>query len=189
MKNISALIFLFVGLIGCNQKENQNRISLSLNGQWQIAQTIEDAIPENFSGNVPVPGLVDMATPAFDSVGVKTDLRNYFWYKTTFSANTDRHKLAFLKFHKTKYGLKAWLNGNEIGENMLNFTPAKFQVTDHLKSGENELVVRVFATPDMLPDSIVWGHDFEKLKYIPGIYDDVELILNNQPFIINTTSS
>ena len=186
MKNQISIVILLIFFISCSQKENLKRKTISLNGQWQIAQSIEDKIPDSFSAEIPVPGLIDLAIPAFDSVGIASTKRNYFWYKTTFQANSEDYDFAFLKFHKTKYGLKAWLNGIEIGENMLNFTPAKFQVNEFLKSNQvNELIVRVFATPDMLPDSIVWGHDFEKLKYIPGIYDDVELILTNPPFIEN----
>ena len=36
-----------------------------------------------------------------------------------------------------------------------------------------------------MPDTVMWGHDFEKLIYIPGIYDDVSLILSGYPFIRN----
>ena len=185
MKNIFLCLSFILLLFACSSSDNEKRKTISLNGNWQITQTLEDKIPATFSQNVPVPGMVDLVTPAFDSVGVNSGLRNYFWYKTTFNTNVDDSQIAILKFHKVKYGLKVWLNGNEVGESMLNFTPAKFQVKEFLQAGENELLVRIFATPEMLPDSIVWGHDFEKLKYIPGIYDDVELILSNPPFIEN----
>ncbi len=184
MKNYLYLVLVVFLFVQCST-ESSKRTTISLKGSWQIAQSVIDQIPEKFEREIPVPGLVDLALPAFDSVGVKTQIRNYFWYKTTFNTNAEDSQIAILKFHKVKYGLKAWINGFEIGESMLNFTPAKFQVKEFLREGENELIVRVFATPDMLPDSIVWGHDFEKLKYIPGIYDDVQLILTNPPFIKN----
>ena len=164
-----SIFYLTVAMLlvasACQISTKEKRKEISLNGNWQITQSIEDQIPEDFEQEIPVPGLVDLAAPAFDSVGVKSALRNYFWYKTTFNANADDSQIAILKFYKVKYGLKAWINGAEVGESMLNFNPAKFQVKEFLESGENELIVRVFASPDMLPDSIVWGHDFEKLKY------------------------
>ena len=29
------------------------------------------------------------------------------------------------------------------------------------------------------------GHDYEKLRYIPGIYDNLEITLSNRPYIEN----
>jgi beta-galactosidase len=36
-----------------------------------------------------------------------------------------------------------------------------------------------------LPDTILNGHDFERINYIPGIYDNVELRLTGYPYIEN----
>ena len=36
-----------------------------------------------------------------------------------------------------------------------------------------------------MPDTIINGYDFEKLTYIPGIYDNVKLVLSSYPFIRN----
>ncbi|MBC8218520.1 MAG: hypothetical protein H8E73_08650, partial [Planctomycetes bacterium] len=41
------------------------RLVVDLNGTWEIAQGSVDSAPESFEHNVQVPGLVDMAEPAF----------------------------------------------------------------------------------------------------------------------------
>ena len=49
------------------------RVIIDLNGIWEIAQGSMDSAPEIFEHKVPVPGLVDMAEPAFEEVGKKSD--------------------------------------------------------------------------------------------------------------------
>jgi len=48
---------------------------------------------------------------------------------------------------------------------------------------QNELIVRVGADRESLPEGMPTGWDFEKYLYIPGIYDSVELILTGAPYI------
>jgi hypothetical protein len=95
--------------------------------------------------------------------------------------------VAILKIHKAKYGIKVFLNGNVVGEHLPCFTPALLEVKGFVKDlGEqNELVVRVGADREGLPEGMPTGWDFEKYLYIPGIYDSVELILTGAPYISN----
>ena len=168
------------------QPRYDQRVVHSLNGTWQMAQSADSVMPTEFLRSVPVPGLVDMAEPTFDSVGFKSSLRQYFWYKKEFALSLRPNDLILLRFKKAKYGLRAWLNGQYVGKHDLNFTEATFDITDYLRpDSTNTLVVRLFAFPDQLPDSVVWGHDFEKIKYIPGLYDAVSLEVTQPPLIRN----
>lgn len=146
-----------------------------------------DVIPQKFEHTVPVPGLVDMAVPAFEEVGVKSDKRDAFWYRRTFTLNSDVTEMALLKVHKAKFGTQVYLNGQLVGDHLFCFTPGYFDVKKHLKptGEENELVVRVGAFHDAIPQSVHYGFDFEKRRYFPGIYDSVELILAGAPYIKN----
>ena len=185
------LFFSFLVLILSNsacstQPQYDQRQVHYLNGTWQVAQSPDSLMPTAFSHAAPVPGLVDMAEPAFDSVGYQSSLRQYFWYQREFSLSAEENELVLLRFKKAKYGLRAWLNGQFVGKHNLNFTETIFNVTDHLRpDSTNTLVVRLFAFPDQLPDSVVWGHDFEKIKYIPGLYDAVSLEVTQAPLIRN----
>ena len=159
---------------------------VNLDGTWEIAQGSADAEPKSFPARVPVPGLADMAKPAFKAVGFKNDLRQAFWYRRKFSIKGPLPPSAILKIHKAKYGARVWLNGKLAGEHLPCFTPALLDVRKLLKPGgaENVLVVRVGAFRQSVPKSIPTGWDFEKYRYIPGIYDSVELILTAPPRIV-----
>ena len=63
---------------------------IALDGTWQIAEGPMAAAPKAFDHKAPVPGLADMAVPAFASVGCpdwqKQDpRREAFWYRRTFA--------------------------------------------------------------------------------------------------------
>ncbi len=146
-----------------------------------------DSSPGQFTHTVVVPGLVDMARPAFVDVGTKSARRQAFWYRRTFRLDGSIPEKAILKIHKAKYGTKVFLNGQLVGTHLPCFTPALLDVKNHLKGNgqENELVIRVGANRESLPKGVPSGWDFEKYRYYPGIYDSVELILADAPYLIN----
>jgi beta-galactosidase len=190
------LVASLFGLAGCGQdafdqaaqqetSEPSGRVMIDLNGIWEIAEGGMDSVPAVFQHKVPVPGLVDMAKPAFEDVGKKSPKRQAFWYRRTFTLDKAIPDVAVLKIHKAKYGTKVFLNGNLVGEHLPCFTPALLDVKPFLNEPgqRNELVVRVGADRESLPEGMPTGWDFEKYLYIPGIYDSVELILAGAPYI------
>ena len=161
------------------------RRGVSLDGVWQVAEGGIDAAPSSFDHTAPVPGLIDMATPAFEEVGKQSPRRKAFWYRRTFTVDGQVPEVAVLKFNKAKYGLKVWLNGQVIGESLACFTPVYCDAKAALRGEgqENELIVRVGADRDSMPQDMPTGWDFEKYLYLPGIYDSVELILTGKPYL------
>lgn len=183
MKLLLVIISLVLLLTACNNPST-NRNVISMNGDWKITKTGSfDELPDEFGSNVPVPGLVDLAVPALDAGKNYED--GVYWYRTEFSLE-EIPELVELKLHKAKYHAKLFVNGQLVGEQMYCFTPKSFNIHELVnKPGEtNELLIGIGTAPN-LPDTVVWGHDFEKLTYIPGIYDDVELVLSDYPFIRN----
>ncbi len=162
------------------QAESLRRI-ISLNDVWQVAEGNMTNVTTAFDRTVPVPGLVDMAKPAFAEVGVKSKNREAFWYKRTFLVKQAIPEVALLKLHKAMFGSKVILNGKELGEHQPSFTPGYFDVKDVLRQGENEIVIRVGAWLSDGAKSVGW--DMEKRKFIPGIFDSVELIFTGTPHI------
>jgi len=181
-------IGLFVGAPAALSAERAGaRRTIDLNGRWEIAEGSMDSIPTRFTHTVPVPGLVDMAEPAFEEVGKKSERRQAFWYRRTFTVDAEIPEVAILKIHKARYGTKVFLNGKLVGEHAPCFTPARMDVKQQLKGAgqANELIVRVGADRESRPTDVPNGWDFEKYLYIPGIYDSVELILSGKPHIVN----
>lgn len=171
------------------------RIVQSLDGVWQIAEGNLTAQPKEFNRTVQVPGLVDMSRPAFAEPGPKVPNRNMgpqkdtrrdaFWYRRSFAVKGALPTMATIKVGKAMFGTRVILNGKLLGDHPASFTAGFFDAASALKSGENELVIRIGADPLSLPASIPSGFDFEKERYIPGIFDSIELILSNTPSIEN----
>ncbi len=174
-----------------------------------------DALPKAYTHKAPVPGLTHAAVPAFKDVdqyqsrellsnlvqqgryskaefeklgnarGISHQERNYFWYRRSFEAPAE-HAVAILKVNKAQFGTVIYLNGVRIGEHDPCFTAAYFDITRNIRwSSTNDLVIRIGAHPGVLPENVSQGTDFEKNRWTPGIYDDVNLLVMNNPAIAN----
>jgi len=175
----------------CSQKRTQ-RETLSLNGVWEFATTNSfERAPISFKASAPVPGLVDLAGAASPagSAGAAADtpyVHKVYWYRRTFKVDEDIAEVALLKIYKSMYHTRVLLNKKLVGDNPYCFTPSLFNVKSYLnpKGVDNELIIGVGCYKD-LPDTVVNGHDYEKVNYIPGIYDNVELQLTGYPYFSN----
>ncbi len=196
------LIFMIAAccFVQVHAQPGSRRKTLLLNGTWAIAEGQMDQAPASFTHSVPVPGLVTLASPAFHGVGpranypptasnmqrsrlVKDTLREAFWYRRSFRLTEAVPASAVLRIAKAMFGAKVVLNGIDLGEHLPSFTPGYFNVKPALRKGENELLIRIGADRGALPRSMPDGFDYEKDRYIPGIYDKVELILSGMPHI------
>ena len=203
---------LFLGLLSAGGVSADGRRIVSLDGVWQIADSREaDAIPLTYDRSAPVPGLANLASPAFKDVdqfisrenlsrrisakrapegwlekywvGKVDQDRNYFWYRTTFRA-PEKRAVARLTINKAQFGMAVWVNGQKIGDYAGCFTAGIFQIDKALSwNAENTLVVRIGAHPAVLPDTYPTGSDFEKNVWTPGIYDSVSVSFCDNPAI------
>jgi hypothetical protein len=164
---------------------SEHRKVLLLDGSWEMAEGSMAQVPVRFDRMAPVPGLADMAQPQFVGVGESNQLREAFWYRKRFHLDDAVPAVAILKVHKAAYGTRVYLNGKLIGEHQPSFTPGYFNVREHLRGrgGYNDLVIRVGASRDALSPLIPSGWDFEKSRYLPGLFDSVELILSGTPHL------
>jgi len=191
-----AMILTLTGLFHVSA----GRVMQSLDGQWQIEEGKLDVPPAQFGHTIPVPGLADMAVLPFELPGSTIALENRknparpadprreaFWYRRTFRLDGPLPAVVQLKVNKATYGTKIFVNGRVVGEHAPNFTPGWFDVRPYLKAdgAENELIIRVGASLAQVPPQITDGYDIEKSRYIPGIYDSVQLILSGTPHIVN----
>ena len=174
---------------------HSSRRTLSLDGQWQVAEGKSDVPPAVFAHTVPVPGLVSLAKPAFDAPGPKVanrqslpqkdPKRDAFWYRRTFTLDGPVPVVARLKVAKAMFGTRVFLNGTLLGDHVPSFTPGYFDARPALKTGSNEILIRVGDDRDAVGREYPDGFDFEKERYIPGIFDSVELILSGTPHLLS----
>jgi hypothetical protein len=197
---------------GWEAQAASERQVVSLDGQWQIADGKSPTeLPAEFTHTGPVPGLANLAQPAFPDVDkftsrenmanrVRSKLapddwlqkywngkvdqdRDYFWYRKTFRAPQER-AVALLKINKAQFGTAVWLNGEKLGGYSGCFTASFFALGKAIRwNAENTLVIRIGAHPAVLPDNFPTGSDFEKIKWTPGIYDSVSLSFCDNPVI------
>ena len=182
MKQILFIIGATLVLGSCNLQKAK-RIELSLNGTWELSVTDSITIqPNTFNSTVPVPGLIDMAIPAVLPDEPIIYENNVYWYKKIFKVNHSKSSIVKLRINKAKYNTKVILNNKLVGENNYCFTPTIFDIKSFLNNSDstNTLLIAI-GSFNNLPDTVINGNDFEKTKYIPGIYDDVKLILTNAP--------
>ena len=78
-------------------------------------------------------------------------------------------KRLFISFQGAESGLALWLNGEFVGYAEDSFTPSEFELTDHVKDGENKLAAQVFKWT-----SASWCEDQDFFRF-SGIYRDVYL--------------
>jgi hypothetical protein len=180
---LAATLAVSVILFSCTQ--TSPRQVISLNGKWEIAKTGGE-LPDVFTSTAPVPGVVDLATPALDPPDAFYKDSSWYWHKRTFNLPGTDFDVIRLKVYKAKYHTKVYVNGQFVGENEYCFTPSYYDIKPFLlpASQSNEILIGVGSFAEM-PDSVHAGHDHEKIRYIPGIYDQVEITLSDKPFIEN----
>jgi beta-galactosidase len=166
------------------------RTTMLLDGAWQVAEGSLTNMPATFDRTAPVPGLVDMAMPAFTNAAAKGVAPGTFWYRRSFVLPDPLPVVGILRVGQSQYGIAVFVNGQPPRERVSGFVPMQFDVRKYLKPGANEIVIRVSSFPTMPPGNYMpakyqIGWDAEKVAYTPGISDSVELILSGTPRIEN----
>ncbi|MDD4991835.1 MAG: glycoside hydrolase family 2 TIM barrel-domain containing protein [Paludibacter sp.] len=216
MRNFISVIILLSCISNSSTTYSQRRV-INLNGNWQITKTnLKSVIPTKFTSTIALPGLVDMAIPAIDTIPAfhnkKLDLtveatniasnsklldsiksnnswyynNSVYWYKKNIQVNVKKNEQVLLKINKAMYHTKVYVNGKLAGENCYSFTPTLINIKPYLNrnKADNELIISV-GCRNNLPDTVAKGDDFEKFFFIPGIYDDVKLIVTGKSYISN----
>ena len=193
--NIVALLLLLAHF--CAQSFAAERRVLSLDGKWQLGVGSLDTPPAVFGRTVPVPGTLIEAKPPLAAyqprsveglAGKKAEKlpenERALWHRRTFTLDEPLPEVAWLTVNKSRWGLKAWINGHEVGEHHRIRTTARFDVWAHLKGdgAENEIVLRLGATQNEVPVGIPAFSSWT--GNVPGLYDSVNLALCDSPHVL-----
>jgi beta-galactosidase len=208
MKSLSGILFSIMTtslLLVCTNSLIAQRTIIDLNGTWEFDRTERAFPPEKFNHTIPVPGLIHLAEPMIDDYdtwfkkplmaeakeahGVYDIdyLPRYNWYRKSIMIDKELDGREFLlRIKKSQYVTQVIVNGIDMGTSMECYTPIEVPVTRALKVGqENEILIRV-GDRYWLPPQAAGSTDKEKEHYLPGIWDDVEMIASGKVQVNNT---
>ncbi|NGP89069.1 DUF4981 domain-containing protein [Aliifodinibius halophilus] len=164
----------------------------SLNGSWKFNWVKKPADrPKTFYNpsysveewdEITVPGnweLQGFGTPIYTDVEypfpanppfIPSDYNPVGSYRRSFSVPADwKKKNIVLHIGAAKSAMYVWVNGEKVGYSQGSKTPAEFDITPHLKEGENTLALQIFRWSD---GAYLEGQDYWKVS---GIERDVYL--------------
>lgn len=114
----------------------------NLNGLWDYAITeIKQAdTPREWGGEILVPFCLESKLGGVQELLSEDES---LWYHRRFTPTPSKGERTLLHFEAVDYASEVFINGTSVGKHVGGNTPFKFDITDAIKSGENELVVRV----------------------------------------------
>lgn len=120
---------------------------LNLNGLWDYAITDKGAAkPEKWDGQILVPFCIESA---LSGVGKHVTQDQLLWYRRTVEVPVGwKGKRVLLHFGAVDWESTVFVNGKEFPTHRGGFDPFNIDITDALKDGSNELVVRVWDPTD-----------------------------------------
>lgn len=123
---------------------------VSLNGLWDYAiKPIVENTSTVYDGKILVPFAIESA---LSGVGKEVGKDNYLWYKKKFATPKNiKNKRLLLHFGAVDWQCVVYINGKEAGKHSGGYDPFYFDITDHLKKGQQELIVRVWDPSDEGP--------------------------------------
>ena len=169
------------------------RTTISLNGAWHIIiDPLESGLEAQYYKNRKPKDRSDLVEYDFDSSETlhvpgdwntqKEKLLFYegpVWYEKSFEYKKRDHTRVFAYFGAVNSLARVYLNGEKLGEHQGGFTPFNFEITSHLKDGDNFLVVEADDTrrPDGVPSLRTdwWNYG--------GITRDVSLVETQETFV------
>lgn len=122
----------------------------NLNGLWNYAILKKgEAAPSSYEGQILVPFAVESS---LSGVGKRIDEQQELWYNRSFDVPAHwKDKRILLHFGAVDWKADVWVNGISVGQHTGGFVPFSFDVTEALKKGANDLIVRVWDPTDRGP--------------------------------------
>lgn len=114
----------------------------NLNGLWEYAirAVADPAPPAAWDGKILVPYCVESA---LSGVGKRLGPDQALWYRRSIAIQAPPGKRVMLNFGAVDWEARVWVNGMEVGEHRGGYDAFTFDITEALRKGDNELMVRV----------------------------------------------
>lgn len=123
----------------------------NLNGLWEYAITDSAVIsPDSFDGNILVPYPIESALSGVEKT-LMPDKR--LWYKRTIQrpATTSSERV-MLNFGAVDWQATIFINKKQVGQHSGGYQNFSYDITEFLKKGENEILVKVYDPSDKGPN-------------------------------------
>ena len=120
---------------------------MNLNGMFEFSITDDDeSWCDDYNYEIRVPFAVESC---LSGVCKRVDADDLLWYKKKFTLTDDfKGKRVLLHFEAVDWKCTVYVNKNEVGGHIGGYNPFCFDITDYLKDGENELVVKAWDPTD-----------------------------------------
>lgn len=113
----------------------------NLNGLWDYAIVDKSsALPTAWQGKILVPFSLESV---LSGVKGKLGQEEALWYRLFFSHTKSSGMRILLHFEAVDYETTVWVNGAEVGSHIGGHVPFSFDITQAVRNGDNELLVRV----------------------------------------------
>ena len=115
---------------------------------------------------------------------VVPELRYYdglIWFQKKFTIKPEMNKRAFVHFEAVNYHAHVYVNGKKIGEHTGGFTPFAFEITEVIRSGENQITVGVdsYHNAESIPGTITDWDIYGGITRTPRIVFSAETYIDD----------
>ena len=184
-------------------------LNLSLNGNWKFIADSDSKftfaeINSRFESN----NLNEMSIPNNWQISGLNNFSGTVWFKRSFKIQSQNkeNNLSVIKFNGVDYFTDVWLNGQYLGHHEGYFQEFYFNVSKCIAFNKtNDLIVRV-NSPKEEPEKVwplkkqlikgifnhhdcrpgAWSYEFGQDQNTGGIWNDVDLIIDEKIYIENT---
>lgn len=120
---------------------------MNLNGLWNYAITERGKQqPKQFDGQILVPFCVESS---LSGVMRNVTEKDEIWYQRTFTVPAKwKNQHILLNFEAVDWKADVWVNGIKVGQHTGGYAPFQFDITAALKTGQNEITVKVWDPTD-----------------------------------------
>lgn len=118
----------------------------NLNGLWDYAITDKGNTPgSQWDGKILVPFCIESA---LSGVGKHPTEKQELWYRRDIDASAWKGQRVILHFGAVDWATTVFVNGKVVGGHEGGFDPFSFDITDALKDGKGELLLKVWDPTD-----------------------------------------
>ena len=112
---------------------------INLNGIWNYAIIDKNKAFDGYQGEIVVPFSPECILSGVERIVTPND---FLYYQRTFNFTKTRDRV-LIHFGAVDYACEVFINGALVGQNKGGYYPFTFDITDFVKDGQNEIMVKV----------------------------------------------